>query len=122
QTTQPFQEAQWQQRQSFSQPPQPELGSVLTPLDPGSFSAPLSGIPPPVSGLFSVPMYGTMPSPTIPVSVSQSSPFSGWTGPALSLTTDGVTGTSRDTTPRTRMVEGLFASPFPYAQGGDDTD
>ena len=130
QTTQPFQEAQWQQgqssqRPSFSQPPVPEFGS---PLDPGSFSAPLSGVPPPLSGLFSVPLYGTMPSPTIPVSLGQSTPLSGWTGPALSLTTTGPAGTSRDATPRTRMVEGLFGSPFPYTQGGpraqgqDETD
>ncbi|XP_021716688.1 uncharacterized protein LOC110684553 [Chenopodium quinoa] len=44
------------------------------------------------------------------------------TGPALSLTATGVTGTSRDTTQRTRMMAGLFGSPLPYSQAEDDTD
>ncbi|XP_021759184.1 uncharacterized protein LOC110724097 [Chenopodium quinoa] len=135
QITQAFQETQWQpqssqrfqgqiqgQRQSFSQPSQPDFRPVLTPVDPSLFSAPSSGIPPPVSGLFSVRMCGTMPPPTIPVSLSQSTPFASWTGPALSLIAAGVTWTSRDTTPRTRMMAGLFGSPFPYTEGGDDTD
>ena len=49
-------------------------------------------------------------------------PFASWTCPALSLSATGAIGTSRDTTPRTRMMEGLFGPPFPYSQSRDDTD
>ena len=95
-------------------------------MDRGLYSAPLSGgIPSPVPGLFSVPLSGTMPSPTLPTSWSQSSPFISWTGPALTMSSTGVVGTSRDTTPRTRMMEGLFGSQPPYTQDTqvvDDTE
>ena len=72
--------------------------------------------------LFSVPVSGTIPPPTMPTSWSQSTQFTSWTRPALTMSSAGVVGTSRDTTPRTRMMKGLFGRPFPYSQSRDDTD
>ena len=73
-------------------------------------------------GLFSIPLSGTMPPMTIPKSWSQPMHFTSWTGPALTMSSTGVVGTSRDTTPRTRIMEGLFGPPFPYSQCRDYTD
>lgn len=82
-------------------------------MDQGLYSVPLSeALPLPVQGLFSVLLSGTMPPPMLPTSWGQPTSFASWTGPALSLSATGAMGTSKDTTPRTRMMEGLLGPPF----------